>query len=653
MAKKQMLINVLQAEESRVAIVEDGVLEWIEIETGSQEKLKGNIYKGVVENLNPSLQAAFVKLSIGRSGFLPMDEINFRTVPATRRSGAGKGKGTRSARGRGMPRIGDLLEAGQELLVQVSREPFGRKPPSLTTFFSLPGRYLVLLPGSESSGISRKIENEAGRERLKKIVRGLKVPEGVGLIVRTAGLDRTKAEINRDMRYLTRLWQQIDRVAEKAKAPSLIYQERDLVLRAIRDLYTPDIEEVVLDNEEVHKRAVRYFRNIMPGKQKLIRLYAGDEPLFSQHGLEDQIETIYKRRVPLPSGGAIVVDETEALTSIDVNSGKTREGSIEETAYKANLEAAGEIARQLRLRDIAGLIVIDFIDMRSRSSIRAVEKRLREAMRQDKARHDMTRISKLGLLEMSRQRLRATTASATYETCMDCEGSGVVKTVESAALALLRRIHARAVRGDLARIRLLLPSDVANYLLNRKREDLLRLEQRSQTEILISSRPDLRTQDVQFEVEARETAAKEGQSRREMEPQVKHPEMEETGAEGRVDEKRRRRVRRPRRGNDRREAEADAPAADPLPKGGGERDGAADVESEEGPKKTVRRRRARGGRARRSRAGGRRKGDADPEAEIPVVRDEPLLSGPPDVVSGPDEDRGDEAPPSALTPYAD
>ncbi|MFQ5768338.1 MAG: ribonuclease E/G, partial [Acidobacteriota bacterium] len=301
---KQMLINVTQAEESRVAISENGILDWIEIETGGREKLKGNIYKGVVESVNSSLQAAFVKFASGaRAGFLPLDEVNFRILP---HRGRFSGKGGRQespperSSGRGSrSRISDHLKSGQELLVQVVREAYSSKPPTLSTFISIPGRYLVLLPGSETGGVSRRIEDESRRERLKKLIKELKVPDDMGLIVRTAGLDRSKTELGRDLRYLTRLWKQIETAWPKATPPALIFQERDLVLRAIRDLFTPDVREVLVDSEEIYKRAVRYFKSIMPGKQKLLKLYTGEQPLFTQYNLESQIENIYKRRVPL------------------------------------------------------------------------------------------------------------------------------------------------------------------------------------------------------------------------------------------------------------------------------------------------------------------------------------------------------------------
>ncbi|MFQ5670814.1 MAG: ribonuclease E/G [Acidobacteriota bacterium] len=644
---KAMLINVTQAEESRVAIVRDGTLEWIEIETGSREKLKGNIYKGSVESVNSALQAAFVSFHAGRAGFLPLDEINFRLLPPRKgRKQERKGERGGSARPGSKPRITDLLQPGQEILVQVVREQYANKPPTLSIFFSLPGRYLVLLPGSDSSGISRKIEDEAGRESLKKILKQLNPGDGLGIIVRTAGLGQTPSALTRDMRYLTRLWRQVEGAAKKAKAPALIYRERDLVLRAIRDLFTPDIREVILDDEETYKRAVHYFRSIMPGKQKRVKLYSGDQPLFSCHDLEQQIETIYKRRVPLKSGGAIVIDETEALTSIDVNSGKTREANIEETALKTNLEAAGEIARQLRLRDIGGLIVIDFIDMRGRANIRSVEKRLREAIRGDKARSDLTRISKLGLLEMSRQRMRATTASSSYMSCEECEGSGVVKTVESAGLSLLRRIHSRTARGDLARIKVMLPSKIANYLLNRKREELARLEERYHVEIQITGRNELRAHDLQFEVESRSVARREEmEARRGQEPRVKHPEMEADSGSAAGEEKRRR-VRRRRRTT---EKSATKPVSQTQDAGAIPAPGAQAAETlldqsreqrvavEEPSRPTARRRRPRGGRGRRGRGPARRTTAAKPVEPEEDVTDHPE---PPDCVSGPEEKSG-------------
>ena len=517
-----MLVNVTQAEESRVAIVDDGRLEWIEIEAGGREKLKGNIYKGVVETVNSSLQAAFVRFGGPRAGFLPLDEVNFLNLPSRRRD---ESRGTPPTRG-SRARISDYLHPGQEIMVQIVREEFGTKPPTLSTFWSLAGRFLVLLPGTEAGGVSRKIEDDAGRDRLRRILKELQPPEGMGVIVRTAGLGQTKAELTRDMRYLTRLWTRIDAAGRKARAPALIFQERDLVLRVLRDLYSPDITEVLVDDEKVHAEAVTYVQSMMPGKQRLVKLYTGDEPLFARYNLEEQIESIYKRRVPLTSGGAIVIDETEALTSIDVNSGKTRESSIEETASRTNLEAATELARQIRLRDIGGLIVIDFIDMRSPANIRAVEKRLKDALKGDKARSDMTRISKLGLLEMSRQRLRATTMSSSYTACAECEGTGVIKTVESAALSLLRRIQTRLARVELARLRVTLPTDIATYLLNRKREELLRLEQRYGTEIRIAARFDMHAHEVQVETEARVLDVDDRTGRKGLEPRVKHPELE-------------------------------------------------------------------------------------------------------------------------------
>ncbi|MFQ5720576.1 MAG: Rne/Rng family ribonuclease [Acidobacteriota bacterium] len=595
---RTMLINVTQEEESRVAIVEDGRLEWIEIETGVRDALRGNIYKGVVENVNSSFQAAFVNFGAERAGFLPFDEVNFRLLPARKRESTSRGKAAGGDRP-GRTRIQDHLRAGQEILVQVVREEFGTKPPTLSTFFSLPGRYLVLLPGGRAGGISRKIDTETGRERLRKILKQIEPKDGCALIVRTAGMDQTKVALTRDLRYLTRLWSQIETAAKKADKPSLIFRERDLVLRAIRDLYTPDISEVVIDGGEIYRRAVRYFRSIMPGKQKLVRLYDGDRPLFARYNLEDQIENIYKRRVSLPAGGAIVIDETEALTSIDVNSGKTRESSIEETAHRTNLEAAAEIARQLRLRDIGGLIVIDFIDMRVPSHIRAVEKCLRESMKQDNARYDMTRISKLGLLEMSRQRLRATTMSSSYKACSACDGNGVVKTVESAALSILRKIHTRSAQGDWARIEVSLPPPVADYLQNRKREDLARLEARHRMHIVIHGDPDMPAHESRIDVEHRRAVEEEvRRGRAAISPKVSHADVEDvaagpdTAATG--SRPRRHRARRTREGS----ASPAVEAPDSVPAATAAGDGEDVPAVDPGPE-------APGRRSRRSRGGAR------------------------------------------------
>ncbi|MCI0567955.1 MAG: Rne/Rng family ribonuclease [Acidobacteria bacterium] len=495
---KAMLINVTHAEESRVAIVENGVLDTFEIETLNRESIKGNIYNGIVEGINTTLNAAFVRYGSDRPGFLPMDEINFKNVPVLR----GKEDGGHRHH------IRDRLERGQKILVQVIKDGFSTKPASLSTYYSLPGRYLVLMPGSDSSGISRKIEDGEQRDRLRKIMEELKVPEGFGVIVRTAGYDVSRTELHRDLKYLLKVWENILKTSASQGYPSYVYQERDLVLRTIRDYFTQDIAEIHIDSKEMYEKALSFFQEVMPSKKRILKLYTEDRPIFTRYNLEEQIESIYKRRVALKSGGEIVIDGTEALTAIDVNSSKSkRESNIEDLATATNMEAAEEIARQLRIRDIGGLIVIDFIDMRASKNVREVERALKEAMKRDKAKYDITRISKLGLLEISRQRLKSEKASGSYVACPTCGGHGLVRTTESAALAVLRKIHARVPRGDLSAMKVSLPPDVAIYLLNNKREDLAGLEHRYKTRISIAPVPTLRPHQSEIELVTREGGA--------------------------------------------------------------------------------------------------------------------------------------------------
>ncbi len=488
---KSMFVNVTAEEENRVAIVENGVLDVFEIETLSKEHLKGNIFKVVVEGINPALEAAFVNYGGERAGFLPLDEVNFKVYPSRNGGPGGKGRGAR---------IGRHLEKGMEVLVQVIRDAFGNKPPTMSTYYSLPGRYLVLMPGADAAGISRKIESAEQRERLRKILDELTVPPGFGVIVRTAGMETSPRELQSDLESLLELWRTIETAAQQVKAPALIFQERDLVIRTIRDYFTSDIEEVLIDDEPAYLRARRFFEAHMPDRADVVKLYTGDRPIFTKHNLEDQIERIYKRTVQLKSGGSISIDQTEALTAIDVNSARsTRSASSEDTAARTNLEAAEEIARQLRLRDIGGLIVVDFIDMESSKHIRQVERAFAEAMSRDKARYDVTRISKLGLMEVSRQRLKSTKASSSFMECPTCLGDGTIRTPEAAARAAFRKIQARVVRGDISGVKVFLPPEVALYLLNQKRDDLARLEQRYKVTIEVV--PEARMKASQFEIE--------------------------------------------------------------------------------------------------------------------------------------------------------
>jgi ribonuclease E len=464
---RKMLINAEDAEESRVAIVADGILEEFDIETSHKEQNKSNVYKGIVVKVEAGLQAAFVDYGGKRAGFLPLGEVHptcYADPDLAKRGGR--------------VRIHDVLKRNQELLVQVVKDEIGTKGAALSTYISLPGRYLVLMPGVDATRVSRKIEDEAQRRQLKEIVAQLAPPAGTGVIIRTAGLDRTKQELQRDMAYLLKLWETILAQAKEIPAPSVVYEESDLVIRSIRDYFTPDIAEILVDDREVFKRAREFLQAIMPRYVSRIKLYRERRPIFSKYQLEDQIEAIFEDKIPLKSGGSIVIERTEAMVSIDVNSGRsTQERGMEETAFKTNMEAAEEIARQLRLRDLGGLVVIDFIDMRDRKHIQEVERCLKTALKRDKARTEMSRISKFGLLEVSRQRLKPALQDETSLPCPHCKGQGLIRSKESLGLTVLRKIQAAAVKGNLMVAKAKVPLEAANYLLNEKRDRLLKLEQ--------------------------------------------------------------------------------------------------------------------------------------------------------------------------------
>jgi ribonuclease E len=474
---KIMLINVTHAEESRVGIVDDGQLESFEIESFSREHLKGNIYKGVVRRIHPAIEAAFVDIGADRDAFLPSTRSASAISPGGTRAAA-TARARKARRVKKPPPHQGRPQVRRRVPVQIIKEQFTNKPRRSphsiryrdVTWCSCRGRRT---PGSRARSKARSGSASARSSKIRSRRR-------LRIIVRTAaGFDEDHGELDRDLAYLHRLWESIKQNAETRRGPALIYREHDLVLRNIRDYFTPDIDEVFIDNEDVYERAKDFLHNIMPGKEHLLHLYQGDQPIFSRFGLETQIESIYKRRVALKSGGSIVIDGTEALTAIDVNSGGSMRGTNqEETAHKTNLEAAREVARQLRLRDLGGIIVVDFIDMRVQSHINDVERALREAMRPEKARHDVGRISRLGLLEISRQRLRPAAVASSYAACPMCEGHGSIRTAESAALGTLRKIHHRIAEGDIAQMNVTLPRDVAMYLLNQKRDDLATLERR-------------------------------------------------------------------------------------------------------------------------------------------------------------------------------
>jgi ribonuclease E len=492
---KKILVNAAHTEENRVAIVEDGILTELDIEVAGHEPTKGNIYKAVVVRVETGLQAAFVDYGAERLGFLQIDEINYKTVKPDYNP-------DQDAR---RPHINDLLHRGQELLVQITKEERGTKGAALTTYISLAGRFMVLMPGSQTRGVSRKAESDSQRKALKKAMSSIDLAEGVGYIVRTAALDQSREELDRDYRYLLRLYENITALAAKAKAPALIYKESNLIIRSIRDYFTTDMDEVLIDDPEVFREARDFFQMVMPDHVRLVKQHQERRPIFSRYQIEDQIEILNGNKVPLPSGGSIVIDPTEALVAIDVNSGKmSSEQNVEATATKSNLEAAAEVGRQLRLRDLGGLIVIDFIDMRERKHIRQVENELKQSLANDKARVSIGRISQFGLLEMSRQRIKAALTEGTFLTCPHCNGSGHLKSPESQAVALLRRIHASAAKGQISRVDAQLPIDVAAYLLNHKREELVELEHRYNLQILLHGNRDYLADQLEIETSKRE-----------------------------------------------------------------------------------------------------------------------------------------------------
>ncbi|MFM8797745.1 MAG: Rne/Rng family ribonuclease [Fluviibacter sp.] len=477
---KRMLFNATQAEELRVAIVEGQKLIDLDIESAAKEQRKSNIYKGVITRIEPSLEAVFVNYGAERHGFLPFKEI-------AREYYAPNGEGSRA-------KMQETLKEGQELIVQVDKDERGNKGAALTTYVSLAGRYLVLMPNNpRGGGVSRRVEGD-DRSELRDAMAQLSVPEGMSLIARTAAIGRTAEELQWDMNYLMQLWTAIDSVAKDNKAPLLIFQEGSLVIRAIRDYFQPDIGEILIDTDDIYEQALAFMSQVMPGNVNRVKRYHDDVPLFSRFQIEHQIESAYARQVNLPAGGAIVIDHTEALVSVDVNSGRSTKGSdIEETALKTNLEAADEIARQLRLRDLGGLIVIDFIDMESARNQREVENRLRDALHHDRARVQTSKISRFGLLELSRQRLRPALAETSYITCPRCTGTGHIRSTESAALHILRILEEEAMKENTAAVHTQVPVDVATFLLNEKRADIQAIELRHKITILLLPNKHLET----------------------------------------------------------------------------------------------------------------------------------------------------------------
>ncbi|MDH5648957.1 MAG: Rne/Rng family ribonuclease, partial [Gammaproteobacteria bacterium] len=479
---KRMLFNATQAEELRLALVDGQKLLDLDIESAAYQSKKGNIYKGKVTRVEPSLEAAFVDYGTQRQGFLPLKEIS-----RIHFQGAGNTPISQV-------RIQDVIKEGQEFIVQVDKEERGTKGAALTTFISLAGRFLVLMPNNpKGGGISRRIEGEE-RAELREAMAQLTIPSDYALIARTAGIGKSAEELQWDLDFLVHTWEAITKAAAERSAPFLIYQESNLVVRAIRDYLKADVGEIIVDNPEIHERMRKFIEQVSPHNINKLKLHQEETPLFSRFQIEHQINSAFSREVQLESGGSIVLDHTEALISIDVNSARaTKGGDIEETALNTNLEAADEIARQLRLRDMGGLIVIDFIDMTPPRNQREVEDRLTQALKQDRARVQVGRISRFGLLEMSRQRLRPSLGEASTKVCPRCDGTGHIRGVQSSALHILRVVQDEAMKENSAAVHVHLPIDTATYLLNEKRRDITALESKIGTPIVILPTADLET----------------------------------------------------------------------------------------------------------------------------------------------------------------
>ncbi len=481
---KRILINATQPEELRVATVDGQKLDNLDIETTTRKQNKSNIYKAIITRIEPSLEAAFVDFGANRHGFLPLKDVS--------RSYFNPSESSKDLNER--LHIKDLLQEGQELIVQVDKAERGNKGAALTSFISLAGRYLVLMPNNpRAGGVSRRIEGD-DRSEAREVLSTLEIPTGMGLILRTAGVNKTAEELKWDLEYLLQLWQAIENSAKPHPAPFLIYQESNVIIRAIRDYLREDINEILIDSPDIYEEAYAFMQQVMPQYLNKVKLYKDKVPLFTRYQIESQIESAFQREVKLPSGGAIVLDHTEALLSIDINSARSTKGvDIEETALTTNLEAVDEVARQLRLRDLGGLVVIDFIDMLSHKNQREVETRMKDALKMDRARVQVGRISRFGLLEMSRQRLRPSLGESSHNICPRCNGQGTIRSVESLSLSILRVMEEEAMKEKTDKLITEVPVEVATYLLNEKRQAVLDIEERQQINILLIPNVNLET----------------------------------------------------------------------------------------------------------------------------------------------------------------
>ncbi len=623
---RRMLINAQRPEELRIAIATGSTLDNYQVEVADYNLTRGNIYRGVVANVQPSLNAVFVDYGAPRHGFLALQDL----VPEAFHHEPERGE---------RRRIEDLMERGRSVVVQVTKDAEGTKGAALTTSLSFAGRYLVFTPFDDTHGVSRKVEDEETRRELKDHVAKLDVPEGAGVIVRTNALDQNKATLSRDLSALLRLWKRVESEAKRGKGPKLLYGDQDLILRALRDYLDASIEEILVDDDDAFEKAEDYLKAFLPrGKARLER-YTERTPLFSRFDLESQIDRIYERVVELPAGGSIVIDRTEALTAIDVNSGKaTRAATHEETALATNLEAAHAVARQLVLRDLGGLVVVDFIDMRAAKNQRKVEKELRDAMKNDKARSSVGRISANGLLEINRQRIQQALSLRTHRACPTCAGTGRIASPEMVALALLRRVQARAASGALARVKIGLHPELADHFQNNRRQEIAELEREFEIEVEVIAAAQLHRPEQ--EIEWFERTAEEVRARRAapvLKPAAREvaeasvqaadlalppSDLEEEEAEaGRNGDKRSRKRRR--RGGKKKHPQPDA-APSPTPAVAAENGAAGPAPStenqgepraEEGRPGKAKKRRRRGGRKRRKDSAGEDSAAPEPAAE--------------------------------------
>jgi ribonuclease E len=481
----EMLVNIAEGEECRVAVVENGIIDELYIERASLVSHVGNIYKGRIVNIEPGIQAAFVDFGVNKNGFLHISDLHPKyfkgSVEKDEKIGRRKSVTQR-------PPIQKCLKKGQEMIVQVTKEGINTKGPTLSTYVSLPGKYVVMMPWMQKMGVSQKIEDEAERKRLRTIIDELKIPKDAGLIIRTAAQVANKRELQNDVAYLSRLWSAIRKRIDGATAPAEIYQESDLVIRTIRDVFNNKISNIMCDSELVTKRIRDFLGIVQPRLRKRVTFYDGKTPLFHKYGIEKEISSIQSSHVSLKSGGSLVIEQTEALVAIDVNSGRYRkQASAEQTAVKINVEAAEEIVRQLKLRDMGGLIICDFIDMRESKNKRAVEKAFRDALKSDRARSRVLRMSAFGLIELTRQRMRPSLQSSTYLECAHCGGTGVIKSFESQSIEMIRLLNLAAAKKEVRQIELKVSPDVAGYMLNRKRGVISRLEAGSEKTIIINA----------------------------------------------------------------------------------------------------------------------------------------------------------------------